>query len=179
MTSIPEREHELQELRGLLRTVLRGLWRRRRPTSELLDLVGGDPPLGPRHVAVLAHVGTEGPRTVGEIARELGLSLPAASKLTRELEDHTLVRRSEHVDDRRRTVVDLNALTSKRVRAWIDRRNGPLEHALATLTVSEREAFLKGLRALGEALMEESGCGPLQPNDRAAHRRRAHRHRPV
>jgi DNA-binding MarR family transcriptional regulator len=103
---------ELGELRQALRTVLRGLWRRRRPTAELLDLVGGDPPLSPRHVSVLAHVGGEGPRTVGEIARELGLTLPAASKLIRDLEEHTLVRRSEDPEDRRRTMVDLNALTS-------------------------------------------------------------------
>ena len=34
----------------------------------------GEPQLGRRHVAVLAHVGTEGERTVGELARELGLS---------------------------------------------------------------------------------------------------------
>jgi len=179
MTTIPRRDRELRELRGLLRAVLRGLWRRRRPTPELLELVGGDQGLGPRHVAVLAHVGAEGPRTVGEIARELGLSLPAASKLTRELEDHTLVRRSEHVDDRRRTVVELNALTSKRVRAWLTQRNSPLERALAALSAAEREAFLKGLRALAEALMEESDCGPLRPHHRAPHRRRSHRHRPV
>src|SRR6266700_7397775 len=114
-------QKELAELRQVLRTVLRGLWRRGRPTTELLDVVRGDPPLSPRHVAVLAHVGGEGPRTVGEIARELGLTLPAASKLTRELEDHTLVRRSEHVDDRRRTIVELNDLTAEPVRAWLGR----------------------------------------------------------
>ena len=78
-----------------------------------------EPPLGRRHIAVLAHIATEGPRTVGEIARELGLTLPAASKLTRDLEDHTLVYRREHPDDRRRTLVDLNSLTEKQVRAWI------------------------------------------------------------
>ena len=49
---------ELSELRGLLRQVLRGLWARRRPTPELLELVQGEPQLGRRHVAVLAHVGT-------------------------------------------------------------------------------------------------------------------------
>jgi DNA-binding MarR family transcriptional regulator len=159
--------------------VLRGLWRRRHPGDQLAAIVAGDPPLGRRHVAVLAHVGTEGPRTVGEIARELGLSLPAASKLTRELEDHTLVRRSEHVDDRRRTVVDLNALTEDRVRAWLARRDRPLEAALAGLTAAERKAFLKGLGALADALMEESTCGPVRSHHRAPHRRGPHRHRPV
>jgi DNA-binding MarR family transcriptional regulator len=177
MTSIPE--HDLDELRHALRRVLRGLWRRRRATPELEALVSGDPPLGPRHVAVLAHVGSEGPRTVGEIAEELGLSLPAASKLTRELEDHELVRRSESVDDRRRTVVELNELTAQPVRAWLGRRNAPLEQALAQLSATERAAFVKGLRALADALMEESAHGPLRSHHRRAHRQRPHRHRPL
>src|SRR5579862_7426827 len=135
-----QREEDLQELRDSLRSVLRGLWRRRRRPFEPLD---GEMPMSPRHVAVLALIGTEGPRTVGDIARELGLSLPAASKLTRELEEGTLVHRSEHVHDRRRTVVDLNALTSRRVQAWLEQRNRPLETALTGLTPAERRGFLK------------------------------------
>src|SRR5581483_5422553 len=164
---------ELAELRVSLARVMRGLWHRRRPSDDLLAVVGRSPRLTRRHVAVLAHVGTEGERTVGELARELGLSLPAASKLTRDLEDLCLVRRREHVDDRRRTVVDLNALT------WLERRNRPLERTLDALTADEREAFLKGLRILGDALMEESGDGPLRSHHRAAHRQRPHRDRPV
>src|SRR5436305_299684 len=91
---------DLAELRTLLRQIVRGLWARRRPTQELLELVSGDPPLGRRHVGVLAQIGTEGERTVGELARELGLSLPAASKLTRDLEDHALVERREDPGDK-------------------------------------------------------------------------------
>jgi DNA-binding MarR family transcriptional regulator len=172
-------DDELSELRRLLRHVMRGLWSRRRPTPELLELVSGDPPLGRRHVALLAQIGTEGERSVGELARELDLSLPAASKLTRDLEDHGLVERREDSEDRRRTVVALSAVTSKRVHAWLERRSKPLEQALATLDAKEQEAFLKGLRALGDALMEESACGPQRRHHRKAHRRGTHRDRPV
>jgi len=178
MASIP-RTDDLVELRQLLRRVMRGAWSRRRPTPELLELVGGDPPLGRRHVGVLAHVAAEGERSVSEIAGELGLSLPAASRLVGELQDHALVNRREHADDRRRTVVDLDAGTSKQVLAWLDRRNRPLEDALATLTADERRAFLKGMRALAEALMEESACGPVGRHHRKTPRRRPHRDRPV
>jgi DNA-binding MarR family transcriptional regulator len=171
--------NDVTELRQLLRRIMRGLRHRSRPPDELLSHIGQEPPLGRRHIAVLAHVAAEGPRTVSEIAGELGLSLPAASKLTGDLEDHTLVYRREHPDDRRRTVVDLNALTEKQVRAWIDRRDRPLAEAFATLSDTEREGFLKGLRALTEALVEESDCGPLRSHDRPAHRRRPHRHRPL
>jgi DNA-binding MarR family transcriptional regulator len=178
MTNIPGDE-ELIELRQLLRRVLRGTWSRRRPSPELLELVGGDPPLGRRHVGVLAHVAAEGERTVGEIAQELGLSLPAASKLVGELEDHALVSRHEDPADRRRTVVRLDPETSKRVLDWVGRRNQPLGAALAALSAEERAGFLKGMRALADALMEESGCGPLGRHHRETHRRRPHRDRPV
>ena len=80
------------------------------------------------------------------------LSLPAASKLTTDLEHHRLVRRREDPEDRRRTVVDLDPQTGERVRAWLEQRDRPLERALAALSPDERAAFLKGLRALAEAL---------------------------
>jgi DNA-binding MarR family transcriptional regulator len=172
-------DEQLTQLRDSLRRVMRGLWARRRPTPELLELVSGEPPLGRRHVGLLAQIATEGERSVGELARELDLSLPAASKLTRDLEDHGLVERREDPEDRRRTVVALNPRTEKRVRAWLEQRSKPLEQALATLDTKEREAFLKGLRALGDALMEESACGPERRHHRKAHRRGAHRDRPV
>jgi DNA-binding MarR family transcriptional regulator len=172
-------DEQLAQLRDSLRRVMRGLWARRRPTPELLELVSGEPPLGRRHVGLLAQIGTEGERSVGELARELDLSLPAASKLTRDLEDHDLVERREDPEDRRRTVVVLSPRTAKRVRAWLEQRSKPLEQALATLDTKERDAFLKGLRALGDALMEESACGPERRHHRKAHRRGAHRDRPV
>lgn len=171
-------EERQAELRTLLRRLMQGLWARRRPSPELLALVAGRP-LGRRHVALLAHVGTEGPRTVGDLARDLGLSLPAASTLARELEDAGLIVRGEDPADRRRTVVALAPATEDTVRTWLDRRSLPLERALAALSDEEQQAFLKGLRALADALMEESARGPLRSHHRGAHRRRPHRDRPV
>jgi DNA-binding MarR family transcriptional regulator len=173
------RDDDLHELRRALRALMRGLWSRRRPTPELIGLVRGEPPLGRRHVAMLAQVATGTGQTVGELARTLGLSLPAASKVTTELESHRLVARSEDPADRRRTVVELEPSTAAGVREWLARRDRPLEQALASLTVDERAAFLKGLRALADALLEESPRGPLRSHHRAAHRRRPHRDRPV
>lgn len=172
-------KEQVAALRRALRRVTAGLWALRRPTPELLALVQGEPPLGRRHVAVLAHIGTEGERTVSALAAELGLTLPAASKLSRELEEHGLVERREDPADRRRTVVALAAQSEKQLRAWLSRRSRPLERALESLTPAEREAFLKGLQALGDALMEESPRGPLRSHHRAPHRRRPHRHRPL
>jgi DNA-binding MarR family transcriptional regulator len=166
------------ELRLHLRRVMRGLWARRRPTPELLELVEGAS-LGRRHVALLAQVGGEGDRSVGELARELGLSLPAASTLARELEERGLITRTEDPADRRRTGVGLAPATEQAVRGWLAARSRPLEQALAALTPAEQDAFLKGLAALADALMEESPHGSLRPHHRHAHRRRPHRDRPV
>jgi DNA-binding MarR family transcriptional regulator len=170
---------DVSELRQLLRRVTRGLWHRNRPPEGLEMHLHSDPPLGRRHLGVLMHVASTGPQTVTEIAGDLDLSLPAASKLTTELEEHLLVDRREHPDDRRRTLVDLNAVTAGDVRAWIDSRNRPLEAALGELDEAERAAFLKGLRALAAALMEESDRGSFRPHHRSPHRRRSHPHRPV
>jgi DNA-binding MarR family transcriptional regulator len=173
------RENELEQLRRAMRAVLRGLHRRRRPSPELLALIDGEPRLGGRHVAVLSHVASDGPRTVGELARELGLSLPAASKLVRDLEDHHLLDRREDPEDRRRTIVELGDANAAHIRRWLHSRDGPFEQALAALTPDERAGFLKGVDALAAALMEESRCGPVRSHHRTAHRRRAHRHRPL
>src|SRR5207248_3140351 len=86
----------------------------------------------------------------------------------RDLEDHGLVERREDPGDRRRTVVALSPATARRVRAWLNRRSKPLEQALAALDTNERAAFLKGLGALADALMEGSACGPQRPDDLVA-----------
>jgi DNA-binding MarR family transcriptional regulator len=169
--------NDVKELRGLLRRVLRGLRGQHGP--HLMALHGEAHPLGRRHVAVLTHVAAEGPVAVSDVAAALGLSLPAVSMLTRELEDAGLVERREDPADRRRTVVAVEPSTGRAVGKWLRARDEPLERALASLDEAERAAFLKGLRALADALVEESPCDPLRSHHRRPHRRGPHPHRPV
>jgi DNA-binding MarR family transcriptional regulator len=157
-----------RELRHLLRRITRGLWSRHGPAL-------GERRLGRRHIGLLAHLG-EGESTVSELAEALGVSLPAASTLTRELEEQGLVVRREDPEDRRRTVVTLDEQAVPAVRDWLEGRRRPLDAALAALDETERAAFLKGLRALADALMEESPRGPLRSHHRGSHRRRPHSH---
>jgi DNA-binding MarR family transcriptional regulator len=173
------RDPQVDELRRALRQVLRGLWRRPRPPDDLMRLLHGEPRIGRRHVALLVHAGTEGPSTVGELAEGIGVSLPAASRLARDLEIHGLVRRREAEDDKRRTVVDLDPEAAGEIQAWLARRDEPLRNALAALDPNEREAFLKGLRALADELVRESADRPLRPHHRQTRRRGPDRHRSV
>jgi len=176
---MPRADPEVRELRRLLRLVVRGLWRRRHPPPELERFLRGDPPIGRRHMALLVQVGTEGERTVGRLAEELGISLPAASKLARDLEQHDLVHRREALEDRRRTMVYLNGQSSTEVEAWLGRRDDALRTTLAALGTEQRAAFLEGLRILADELMRESAHGPVGSHDRAARRRRPDRDRSV
>jgi DNA-binding MarR family transcriptional regulator len=172
-------EEQVDRARESLRRVMRGLWGRRRPPFGLGTVADGAPRLGRRHIGLLAQIGVEGERSVGELAQALGLSLPAASKLTRDLEERGLVVRREDPADRRRTVVTLAPETREGVHSWLHERDRPLRTALGALSDEERAGFLKGLDALANAMLEESAHGPLRSHHRAAHRRRSHRHRPL
>jgi DNA-binding MarR family transcriptional regulator len=176
---MPRADPEVRELRRLLGLVVRGLWRRRHPPAELERFLRGDPPIGRRHMALLVQVGTEGERTVGQLAEELGISLPAASKLARDLEQHDLVHRREALEDRRRTMVYLNGQSSTEVEAWLGRRDDALRATLAALDTGQRAAFLEGLRILTDELMRESAHGSVGSHHRAARRRRPDRDRSV
>jgi DNA-binding MarR family transcriptional regulator len=161
---------EVAQLRQELRRVLRGVWRRRAPLGR---------GFGRRHVGVLSCVATADRPTVGDVAHAVGLSLPAASKLARDLESAGLLVRAEDPDDRRRTVLRLDDETAAQVREWLTDRDRPLADALASLTAAERTAFLKGMHALADALMKESEHGSVGPHHRAPHHRGPHRHRPL
>jgi DNA-binding MarR family transcriptional regulator len=161
---------EVAQLRHALRRVLRAAWRRRAPFGR---------GFGRRHVGVLSFVATADRPTVGDVAQALGLSLPAASKLARDLESEGLLVRAEDPDDRRRTVLRLDDETAAQVREWLADRDRPLAEALSSLTADERAAFLKGLDALADALMKESEHGSVGPHHCPPHRRGRHRHRPV
>ena len=101
--------------------------------------MSGDPPLGRRHVRCSRRSGPRASGRVGELARELGLSLPAASKLTRELKTMGSSSGARTPTTAGALSSALSPRTAKRVRAWLERRSQPLEQALATLDTNERE----------------------------------------
>jgi DNA-binding MarR family transcriptional regulator len=103
----------------------------------------------PRMLGVLWHLAESGPLTVGEQAEHLGLSKPTVSELVDRLESKGLVARMRDDRDRRRVFVWLTAGGQARVRKH-PQVLGPddLTRAVEAMTPADRDALVRGLRAL-------------------------------
>jgi DNA-binding MarR family transcriptional regulator len=151
MSRRPEDEPGVQDVQRELRRVLRGL-RRRGPIFAGLAENFRKGRLGPRHALALAVVAREEPLTVGDLAKQLGLSLPNASQVASDLNMADLVQRTEDQIDRRRTIVTLHEHRRHHVRDWLDERARPIAAALDRLDPADREGLVRGLAALADEL---------------------------
>jgi DNA-binding MarR family transcriptional regulator len=108
-------------------------------------------------VAVLA---CEGPRSIGELGRALGISEPGASALVDGLEEAGLAGRESDANDRRRVLVvptpaalslseRLRQVRRERVAGWLDHMDD-----------DDLRALLRGLQALTAAVDEAAGAVP-------------------
>jgi DNA-binding MarR family transcriptional regulator len=104
-------------------------------------------PLGPRHVAELEQL-RDGPVTVGELAAQLGLTLPTVSGVLADLDRAGFVERRADPADRRRTIVQITPDKSTLIGEWLDGAASPLARVLDKLAPSEQEAFLKAMDLL-------------------------------
>ena len=118
-------------------------------------------PLGPRHVAALEQL-RGGPVTVGELASQLGLTLPTVSGVLADLDRAGLVSRQADPADRRRTIVQITPAQSALLGQWLDGAAGPLARVLDQLAPSEQAAFLKAMDLLETELRTPQGpaCPP-------------------
>jgi DNA-binding MarR family transcriptional regulator len=155
-----EPDEDVLAVQRELRRVLQGLRRRPLLTPALVPRFRAAR-LGPRHVGALAVIARDEGLTVGGVARQLGVSLAAASQLVGELSAAGLVERREDELDRRRTLVTVHDERRSQVRDWLAVRGRPIAAALARLDDAEREAFVRGLAALAEEL--EAGAAARAP----------------
>jgi DNA-binding MarR family transcriptional regulator len=140
-------------LARLFPRVTRGL---RRQQEQSRPKASGQ--LGPRHVAALQQL-LDGPIAVGELAVQLGLTLPTVSGLIADLDRAGFVERRPDPTDRRRTIVEITAEQSDAVDNWLDGAVAPLARVLTRLTPRERTAFLKAMDMLEEEFRSrEMGC---------------------
>jgi DNA-binding MarR family transcriptional regulator len=147
---------ELLELLSVMPRVFRGL--KRGSESSGHDTVAGfaalfkGGELGPRHVPVLVVLALEGPLSVGDLARRLGLSVATVSLMAGELARAGLVERAEDDHDRRRTLLSISERHRRRLGPLVDNRIAPVRRALERMSPEIRQAFLAGWRVLAEEI---------------------------
>jgi DNA-binding MarR family transcriptional regulator len=95
-------------------------------------------------------IGRAGPIRVGEVALQIGTSLPATSRLLARLERRGFVASARDEGDRRATNVWLTALGHDVREAVIRRRRELMQAALATRGPLPKD-LTRGLHALGKA----------------------------
>ena len=154
-----DREKLIDEVLMLLPTLMRLV---ERPSPVVLGEIarrGGlapDAHVSPGHIQVLIAL-TRGPRSVGKLANELGVSPPAATQLVDKLTAHGMVCRRNDPTDRRVVLVDYVEGMHEVARTIVAKRRRPLQAAMSKMTDDEARAFVKGLRLLAESFGIASG----------------------
>jgi DNA-binding MarR family transcriptional regulator len=147
-----DRERLVDETLMLLPTLMR-LVERPSPV-EMGEIarrgVATDVQVSPGHIQVLIAL-ARGPRSVGQLAEELGVSPPAATQLVDKLAEHGMVDRHNDPADRRVVLVDYVAGMREVARRIVRDRRRPLHDAMSKMTDGEALAFVKGLRLLAQS----------------------------
>ena len=107
--------------------------------------------------AVMLHLAQTGPLSIGECARHLGRAQSVITEIVQGLERHGLLARVPDASDRRRTEVwltDAGRARLEREQEVLER--SLIERALARMRPNEREALIRGTRALVAAAETET-----------------------
>jgi DNA-binding MarR family transcriptional regulator len=112
----------------------------------------------PRMLGLLRLLAVAGPLSVGDQARQLGLSRATATELVDRLESKGLVARIRDAQDRRRVIVSLTDAGRTRAAAHPGvLACDDLLRAVEVMSPGERRALITGLRALLEAASRVEG----------------------
>lgn len=112
-------------------------------------LTGSD--VTPRMLALLHHLASSGPLTLGEVVEHIRLSKATVTELVNRIEERGLVERMRDERDRRRVFVWLTPEGQRRTRQHPRvLEESLLERALARMRPADRDALVKGMRALLE-----------------------------
>ena len=153
-----DRERLVDETLMLLPTLMR-LVERPSPV-EMGEIarrgVATDVQVSPGHIQVLIAL-ARGPRSVGQLAEELGVSPPAATQLVDKLAEHGMVDRHNDPADRRVVLVDYVAGMREVAGRIVRDRRRPLHNAMSKMTDEEALAFVKGLRLLAQSFGAATG----------------------
>lgn len=98
----------------------------------------------------------EGPLTSGELARRLGLSFAAASRLVDRLIKDGIARRRLDASDRRRVVVEHTGMLPGDLKGTLERVREPIATALASMTNEQLAGVVAYISAATDAYSESA-----------------------
>ena len=139
----------LEVLKALV--VLRRVLRTNPATGDV------EPKLPAAQVQVLIHLGQAGPLTMSALARQLGISCPAATDLVDRLVHAERVERVVNAQDRRKVMVQLTPGAQTIAEGVIAGRRERVEGVLEQLPGAERTGFVRGLQLLANTLAASAG----------------------
>jgi DNA-binding MarR family transcriptional regulator len=104
------------------------------------------------HIRMLMHLYRRGPSTVGELARDLGLSYPAVTECVAGLEAAGRVVKERSLADKRQVLVQLTLEAHQLASELVAERKRTLDGVLNQLSPAERQGFIKGLMLLAKSV---------------------------
>jgi DNA-binding MarR family transcriptional regulator len=156
-----ERERLIEEVLMLMPTLMRAIGGP--DPVEMAELerrgIPVDVRVSPGHVQILISL-SRGPRPVGRLAEELGVSPSAVTQLVDGLVGHGMVERRHGAADRRVVFVDYAPEMREVALRLMEVRRRRLAKAFERLTDEEARVFVKGLRSLTEGF----GIAPGEEN---------------
>jgi DNA-binding MarR family transcriptional regulator len=120
--------------------------------------------LGVLQVRALVRLATVDSLPMGELARGLGVSYPAASQIGDQLVELGLAVRERPDYDRRVVLLRLTAEARATVQRVLARRRRQVEEVLARLEPSERQGFARGMLLLAEVLTRDLAAAEPEPS---------------
>jgi DNA-binding MarR family transcriptional regulator len=119
--------------------------------------------LGVPQVRALLRLATVDALSMGELARGLGISFPAASQIGDQLVEVGLAVRERPDYDRRVVLLRLTDDARAMVHEVSARRRRQVEEVLTQLAPAERRGFARGMRLLAEVLVRDLAVGAPAP----------------
>ena len=149
---MPHHSTDLSRLMPLLRHAISHLGVEQTATGKELGLTNA-------RMMALAAVDAKELCSMSDLARELGLPSPLATRVADELVARGLVERASDAGDRRRVLLRTTEQGRLALRSVHAEAEDLMAAVLGRMTDAETEALLEGLRAFLRALHEPSGDG--------------------
>jgi DNA-binding MarR family transcriptional regulator len=119
--------------------------------------------LGVPQVRALVRLAAVDSLPMGDLARGLGVSYPAASQIGDQLVELGLARRERPDYDRRVVLLRVTDEARAMVQRVLARRRRQVEEVMAQLAPVERQGFARGVRLLAEVLTRDLAAAEPEP----------------